>query len=36
MLYVCITFAELKRFDVLRGDNLLTTSCITEIDTALK
>ena len=27
MLYVCITFAELKRLDILRGDKLLWTSC---------
>ena len=35
MLYVCITFAELKRLDILWGDKLLWTSCI-KIDTALK
>ena len=23
MLYVCITFAELKKLDILRGDKLL-------------
>ena len=23
MLYVCITFTELKRLDILRGDKLL-------------
>ena len=37
VLYVCITFAELKRLEILRGDKslLLITSCI-KIDTALK
>ena len=35
MLYVCITFTELKRLDILRRDKLLRTSCI-KIDTALK
>ena len=35
MLYTCITFTELKRLVILRGDKLLRTSCI-KIDTALK
>ena len=34
-MYVCITFTELKRLDILRDDMLLRTSCI-KIDTALK
>ena len=34
VLYVCITFAELKRLDILWSDKLLRTSCI-KIDTAL-
>ena len=35
MLYVYITFAELKRLDILRGDKLLRTLCI-KIDTVIK
>ena len=35
VLYVCITFEELKRLDILRGDKLLRTSCI-KIYTALR